>query len=241
MASIEETSGSTVIDGANPDSVKVDPRLWRLSPLRDRDPADPIFTDAGLDVFLFGDPDADGDPVTVAGVTPGIRNGLKRVYDPSGNVTLWAEPSPQTFDTGGSISGTLGGSTTGAAGGAGDVSALGVQADHDYTNAGTYPIVIRPVITVASARMETALATLQAVVTFDNDGEVSQVTRDLFYAYGGSTTLVFGAQTIAPGAVFDVEVDFQMTYRDEITESFEVAIGAAQVVFQVTEYSSTGI
>lgn len=243
MASIAPTDTVDVADSASPDTVEASVRRWRLTPLRERQgTTPPDYSDNGLDVFVHGDPDADGDNVSVyVGIADAQRNGLKRAYNDAGTVTLWAEPAPQTYDTAGTSAGILG-TTAGPAGAAGNEIDLGVAASHSISNpASGFPLVVRPVITVAGARYESALATLRAVMTTTVDGGTpSESLRDLFFGYGGSSTIALPAVTVDPGGSYELECDLKLIYRQAVADAFEIAVAGVQVLFQVTEYSSTG-
>lgn len=242
MASVEPTNTLDVVAGANPDSVAPSVRPWRLSPLRDRQgTTPPDYTDNGLDVRIHGDPDTDGTAVTVlAGLLDTARNGLKRTNTEGGDQALWAEPAPRTYDTSGASAGLLAG-TQAPAGPAATESSLGVAADHVIAVGATdLPLVIRPVVTVLGALFESSQATLQAVITTIVDGgSPTEVTRDLFYGFGGSTTLVLPTGTVGQGGSLDIEVDLQLVYREEVTAAFDIAVAGCQVTFQTWEYTSS--
>lgn len=243
MGYLEPTETIEIVEGTNPDTVAPSVRRFRLSPLRRRDVSvDPDFTEDGLDLYIHGDPDADADTLTVyTGIPDDRRNGLKRSYTESGLPAVWAEPSPQTYDSAGSSPGILG-TATGPPASAGNEINLGVAASHSITNNGDFLLVIRPVITVAGARFETPLATLRADLSTTVDaGTPSVVTRDLHYGFGGSSTIVLPAQPVATGGgQLDIECDLVLVYRQDIAEEFEIAVAGVQVLFQVTEYTSTG-
>lgn len=254
MASIEPTNSIDVVDGVNPDSVAPSSRLWRLSPFRTRQgTAPPDYTDNGDDLRLKGDPQADADPVTVlTNIADTQRNGLKRTQDSNGNIDVWAEPAPQTYDNAGASVGILG-TVNGPVASAGNEIDLGVAASHSISNPATaFPLVVRPVISVVGARYDypsgaTAAgqsppATLRADLTITVDGgSPSTVTRDLFYGYGGSSTIVLPAVTVAAGGSYELECDLKLIYRQDTTEEFQIAVAGCQVLFQVTEYTSTGV
>lgn len=243
MAALESTSTSTVSAGSLPDSVIDEPRLWNLSPLRDRDPAPPDYSSAGLDVYLKGDPSADADDVTVFALSDAVRNGLKRTLADDGSPALWAEPSPMTFDSWGSASGTLG-VVEAPIGDADDEISLGVSATLTLANTSVFAYLLRPVVVVVGARFESAEATL--VASFEstlNDGTddtVVNFSRDLFYAYGGSTSVVLPAVSVAAGGSFQLDVDLSLVYRVAVAAAFDVAVTGAQVGFQVVEFTSLG-
>lgn len=239
MASIEETETSTVVPGVNPDAVAVAPRVWQFAPIRERNPAAPDYSNAGLDIRRHGDPLADGDAVTsLALPADDYRNGLKRSSNSNGEPTLWAEPSPQTYDTAGSVSGTVG-TGSGAAGTAGNIISLGA-ADHTLAHPGAadFPVIVRPVASIWGARFETAQATLQALVETDLSGSVTNWVRDLSYGYGGAFSLPWPAITVTPGQTLTFTVDLQLEYRVDIAEAFAFAVAGFQVVFQITEFTS---
>lgn len=243
MAAIEETSLATVVAGALPDSVEVDPRVWRLAPFRPRDPAPPDYSDAGLDLYLKGDPAADGDPVTVIALADSVRNGAKRVLADTGDPALWAEPSPRSFDTWGTSSGTLGVATA-AAGPVDTEISLGVAASHIVSNSTDFPYVVRAVVALVGCRFESPLATFRADVTATlNDGVddvVSTFSRDMFYGYGGSTNIILPAVTVVAGGSFTLEADLVLVYRAIVPTAFAVSVVGCQVGLQVVESTSLG-
>lgn len=240
MASIEETATSTVADGANPDGLITPPRVWQFSVIRERNPAPPDFSNAGLDVRVHGDPLADGDPVSAL-VLPGdsVRNGLKRSYASDGSPTLWAEPAPQSYDTAGASTGNTG-VLTGPAGAVDNLVALGGPAQHSITQSGDFPFVVRPVLSVFGARFESAQVTLQAAIEINNVGVITNFVRDLSFGYGGSYTIVWPAVSLASAGTYTFESQLQLLYRQAVTEAFEVQVAGSQVHFQVIEYPSTG-
>lgn len=243
MASVEPTNSIDVVDGVNPDSVAPSVRRSPISPLRIRAATvPPDYSENGVDVTLHGDDDLDTVALTVySGIPNDRRNGLKRSYTEEGRPALWAEPSPQSYDSAGASVGVLG-TPTAPAGAAATEHSLGVAATHTVTNNGDFPLVARPVLTVVGARFESALATLQAVITTTVDaGTPTEVVRDLFYGYGGSNTIKLPARTIAVGGgSLQIDVDLQLTYRQEVTEAFELAVAGAQVIFEIIEYTSAG-
>jgi hypothetical protein len=250
MASIDETAASTVTAGALPDSVQVDPRLWQFSPLRVRDPASPDFTNAGIDVNLFGDPDDDGDAVTVAALGAGIRNGAKRALDPEGDMALWAEPSPRRYDVWSAVSNGLG--LSAPISGADSEFLLGVAALADVVAADGFPLVVTPVVDIDSALIErsiastslqaiTTTATLTATVTPGVGDPVETVgVRDLFHGEGGSLSLVLDAVTIAAAATYELRCDLGIRYRREVTAVVPINIVGLRVGLQVVEFTSLG-
>lgn len=242
MASIEPTDSIDVVDGANPDAVAPSVRPWRVSPIRLRSgTVAPDFSDNGADIYLLGDDDDDTvEPTVITGVGNSTRNGLKRTYTDEGSPALWAEPSPQTYDSAGSSVGTVG-NPTAPAGDAGTTHDLGVAATHTITNNGDFPLVVRPVITIVGARYESPLATLRANLTLDLDTVVTNVSRELFFGYGGSNTIVLPAVTVPiGGGTYQADVELQLVYRLAVTEPFVFSVAGAQVVLQVFEYTSSG-
>lgn len=242
MASVEPTNTLDVVAGANPDSVAPSVRPWRLAPLRDRQgTTPPDYTDNGLDVFLHGDPEADSSAVSVvANIPDATRNGAKRSNSEAGSDTLWCEPAPLSYDTAGTSDGTLG-VLNAPAGAADDTFSLGVAASHliSVAAAPAFPLVVRPRISVIGARFESAEATLEGIITTTLDGGTpTAVTRDLWYAYGGSTVVTAPTVTVAQSGSLEVEIDLQLRYRVAVAAAFEVAVAAAQVVFEVWEYTS---
>lgn len=242
VASIEETSSTEVADGVNPDAVIVPARLWRLSPFRDRDPAPPDYSDAGLDLFLYGDPNDDALEVVGVALTYNAlnRNGIKRVADPDGNWTVYGEPSPQAYDSFGSA-GASAGVPQGPAGSSGDVVATGIDASHSIANVGAYPILVRPTLTVVNARFETAQATMQASIDTDLAGAATSLLRDLWYGYGGSTSLKFPGVIVQSGDTYQFDAALQFTYRFDVADPFNYAVSGIQVGFDVIEITSTGV
>lgn len=237
MAAVEPTDTIDVVDGVNPDSVAPSLRRSPISVLRNRSGAEP-----GADLMLHGDPDLDAGALTVfSGIPNDRRNGVKRAYSEEGRPTVYGEPAPQSYDSGGASVGTLG-NPAAPAGDAGTEHSLGVAATHTVTNNGEFPLVARPVLTVVGARFESPLATLQATITTTIDaGTPSVVTRDLFYGYGGSNTIKLPAQTIAVGGgSLQIDVDLKLVYRLAVADAFEIAVAGAQVIYEITEYTSTG-
>lgn len=241
MAAIEPTDSIDITDGVNPDSVAASVRRSPVSVLRIRNgTVAPDYSKNGADVTVLGDPDDDGADVPVyAGIADSLRNGLKRVYSAAGRPSLYAEPAPRSYDSGGTSVGTLG-TPTAPAGDAGNEHSLGVAATHSVTNDGEFPLIIRPTLTVAGARFESPLATLRATIDTIVDGDTTTVTRDLFYGYGGSTTIRLPAQTVAVDGTLRVDMTLALVYRAAVTEPFELAVAGAQIIFETTEFTSTG-
>lgn len=244
MASVEPTNSVDVQNGANPDSVITPIRNFRLAPLRIREgTVPPDYTDNGEDVFVFGDSEVDTDPVTIlAGLPDEQRNGLKRAYTEAGSPSLWAEPAPLSYDSAGTSEGTMG-TPTAPAGPADTVISMGVAASHLLSVASDgMPIVIRPIALVIGALFESSQATLQGVITTTLDaGTPQEVTRDLWYAYGGSTSIVLPTFTVGQSGSLEIEIDLELRYREAVADPFNIAVAAAQVIFQVTEYTSTEV
>lgn len=243
MATVDESNTISVTDGVTPDHVVPEVRPWNLSGLREREgTTPPDYSNNGLDIYRKGDPELDTTNVTiVTGISDTQRNGLQRVFADTGPVAWWAEPSPQTFDEAGTSDGILG-IISGPVQTAGYEMDLGVASSVLKSNPATgFPLVARPVITVAGARYETPLATLRADLTITVDGGTpTVVTRDLFYAYGGSSTIILPNQVIDPGGSLEVEVDLKLIYRQDVAEEFEVAVAGCQALLQITEYTSIG-
>lgn len=244
MASVEPSDTIDVTAGANPDSVVPVVRNFRLAPLRARQgTVPPDYTDNGEDMFIFGDSEDDTDPVTILNGLPDTqRNGLKRAYTEAGTPAVWCEPAPLSYDTAGTSEGTLG-VVVGPAAAVDNLINLGVATSESVSVAADgIPLVVRPVILVVGARFETNLVTLQGVIGTEVDGGgVTDVTRDLFYAYGGSTSIVLPQAVVGQGGSLDVEIDLQILYRAEVTDPFEIEVAAAQVIFQIWEYTSTEV
>lgn len=240
MASVEESATGTVNPGPNPDSVTTPPRVWQFAPIRQRNPAPPDYSNAGLDIRRHGDPLSDATAVTSL-ILPNdtIRNGLKRSNNSNGQATLWAEPSPRSYDTAGTVSGTLG-VVAGPAGAADNEVALGVQASHSVSHPGgsDFPLIVRPIGFVWGARFESNQATLQGLIETDHAGTVTNYVRDLSYAYGGAFTIPWPAVTVLAGQTYSWELDLQLVYREAIASAFEVQVAGAQVLFQFVEYTS---
>jgi hypothetical protein len=241
MASIEPNDSIDVADGANPDAVAPSVRIWRISPIRLRSgTVPPDFTDNGNDIYLLGDDDDDTvEPSVLSGLGNSLRNGLKRTYTDEGSPSLWAEPAPQSYDSAGSSVGTVG-NPTGPPGAADTTIDLGVAATHSIVNNGDFPLVVRPVISIVGARYESPLATLRANLTITADAVVTNVSRDLFFGYGGSNTIALPAVNVATGGSYQLDAELQLIYRQAVAEAFEFAVAGAQVVFQIIEYTSAG-
>ena len=242
MASVEPSNSVDVQAGVNPDSVQPDVRNFRLAPLRIREgTTPPDYTDNGEDVFVFGDSEDDADTVAIlAGLPDAQRNGLKRAYTEAGSPALWAEPAPLSYDSAGTSEGTMG-TPTAPAGPVDTVISMGVAASHLISVAADgIPLVVRPVILVVGALFESNQATLQGLITTTLDAGTPQVvTRDLWYAYGGSTSIVLPTFTVGQSGSLEVEIDLELRYRDVVADAFNIAVAAAQVIFQVIEYTST--
>lgn len=245
MAGLNNTESVAVTDGTAPDSVDVNHRIWRLSPLRLRNPAPPDYSNAGLDVFLFGDDNDETVDPDLFGVATGVRNGAKRVADASGNYTLWTEPSPQRYDVWSSTSADL--DIGGPAGGAGGEYDLGVWAEASVDADDGFPLIVTPVVDVDGALMEvmetTGLppaATMQAELLATLSGTPASATRDLFYLGGGSTTLVLPAVVVPAGDSYSLRCDMKMVYRLSVDEAFTVAIQGLRIGLQCIEFTSAG-
>ena len=242
MASIEPTDSIDVTDGANPDAVAPSARIWRVSPIRERaGTVAPDYTDNGLDVRLLGDDEDDTvEPTVYAGIGDTTRNGVKRAYSDAGSPALWAEPAPQTYDSAGTSVGTLG-DVAGPAGAADAELDLGVASTHSISNSGDFPLIVRPVISIAGARFESPSATLRLTMTTTVDaGTPVELVRDLSYGYGGSMTVALPAVTVAVGGSYQLDAELSLIYRAAIADAFLISVAGSQVVFQVTEYTSAG-
>lgn len=251
MASIASTDISTVTAGANPDSVEVDPRIWTGAPIRQRNPAPPVFTNAGLDIHLHNDPDLDTTAVVVitAGTDP---SGLWRSTDPNtGENTLYGEPSPRRFDVWGPGGSNL--SLTGPTGAANDVNAMGVSDSVTFTQTvRALPVVVTGVINCfgffqglagSVQPLSTIFINITAtVVGTGGTGTPVVVASELemFYGSGGSTTISLPAVTFdeTQNSTYTLAASASLRYRGNVTVTFPVSISALNVGLQCIEYTS---